>query len=526
MFYRKEDVDEAIICGICNSIYKSPRVLPCSESACHECIQFIIQTDPNQEFACNFCHEKHTPLGKDGFPVNGALMKLLKAKAGTVCRSAKVEELKHKLLDIKSKCSEFKMNLDNGVDQISQHCIRLRNRVHLETDILIEEAHTLNKSLIAEINKYEEECIKSFNSNTSKTDNKFNKFVDELNEFHSDKTKYLSDFKIDEKTVVETIKKADSHLEKLKIEDRLLMNIQFSGKVAEFIKRSNEIDRTLLGTLVFKSLSLDENNLTEIEFSNDIFATCSSSIHSFNHNNSNNFIFFYIDTNRHLQMICFDNGEQVKNGVVNALNYVGCGAYSEIIQLNVTHSLNSFIFYVKLPVYAQGSIRGRRQLHDNQAVIGLFFILDYNLNYVNHNASFGTHHFLHIAASRSRVICIDSSNNFFLLDMNLNLVYEIRLSLDKIKNQVENTIVEVQMNDQYVFLLCNWRSNSNQLKIFEISSGNLVKEMKTNANKVKLVSRDRLVLFDNFSRIIYLYEQTGEFCKLEEINLAQSLNNT
>jgi hypothetical protein len=104
MFYRQEEVDQNLSCGICSGIYEDPRLLPCSESACFRCIQTVIESNPQKEFDCKFCHKKHTSPGKEGFPLNGALIKFLKANAGKVYRNAKVEELGVKLAEIKNKC--------------------------------------------------------------------------------------------------------------------------------------------------------------------------------------------------------------------------------------------------------------------------------------------------------------------------------------------------------------------------------------------------------------------------------------
>jgi hypothetical protein len=342
MFYRKDDVDEAIICGMCDNIYKDPRVLPCGESACHECIELLIKSDTNKEFLCNFCQKTHTYLEKEGFISNCALMKLLKAKAETVYRNAKVEELKKKLVDIKSKCEEFKLSLENGVDQVREHCIRLRNQVHLETDMLIEEVLKFNESLIADIEKYEQECIHSFNINKAATkENGFDKFICELDQFYHDKSKYLTNFYVEDRMVKESVAKADIHLNNV---DKLLKKLQFNGKVLEFRKRQNKIDKTLLGTLFKKSLGTINRNvdkLNELKLTNDIIESCNSSMHLFSYDNGNNFA-FYLDDESHLNLTRFDNNGHVVEQVLDVLDHHDHSDY--ISELKVSQSLNYFIF--------------------------------------------------------------------------------------------------------------------------------------------------------------------------------------
>jgi hypothetical protein len=304
MFCRKEEVDQVLRCGICSQIYVDPRVLPCSESACNICIQKLIESNPKKEFDCNFCHNKHKPLDKEGFPLNGALIKLSKVKADNVYRNAQVEELNVKLVEIKSKCEEFKLSLESGVNQVREHCIRLRNQVHLETDILIEEAHKFNEGLIAEIDKYEQECIDSFNSNAAKTDNKFQHFLVELKKFHTDNTKYLNEFRIDVKQVEEAVAKADIHLRRLKIEDKSLKKIKFNNKIAEFSKCQNK--HSLLGTLTYKPLDFEIGGLKQLTFNNQILKSYNSGINIFKDDSGNSYAFF-INSSHCLNLISFDN---------------------------------------------------------------------------------------------------------------------------------------------------------------------------------------------------------------------------
>jgi hypothetical protein len=164
MFYKKEDVESALICTFCSNIFKDPRLLPCGISACHECI--LSRCDLNKQFTCLSCDEEHQPTNKEGiFYPNKSLVKIITANAREVSRGPSVESLKSKLVEIKMMNEELKANLDNGVDQVRDHCVKLRNDVHLKTEILIEQIHQLNEELIKEIDDYEKKCIESYKKN-------------------------------------------------------------------------------------------------------------------------------------------------------------------------------------------------------------------------------------------------------------------------------------------------------------------------------------------------------------------------
>ena len=110
MFYRKEEVDSAMLCSICSDVFQDadPRILPCGDSACNKCIEE--STNSQNEFNCSPCHQKHIPLRKEGFPVNKAILKLFKAKADQVYRNRDVETFRSKLADLKKKTDELQAN--------------------------------------------------------------------------------------------------------------------------------------------------------------------------------------------------------------------------------------------------------------------------------------------------------------------------------------------------------------------------------------------------------------------------------
>jgi hypothetical protein len=490
-------------------------MLPCAESACNNCIQQTIQFNPKKEFDCIFCHKKHASPGEEGYPSSSALSELLKVKSRKVYRNAKVEELKEKLAKIKSKCGEFELSLQNGADQVREHCIRLRNQVHLETDILIEEAHELNESLISEIDKYEKDCIESFDSNTNTRDNVFDKFIDDLKEFYTDNTKYLSEFEINEKAIEEAAAMADSHLRRFKSEDKSLRKIQFNNKIAKFRKCQNTRGRALLGQLTYKPVDFDLTNLKQLAFNNQIVENCSSSITMFKPDPNNNYCFF-MNHSCHFNMIRFDNDGKV---LIHNLDILNGYPHSHINQFKVIPSILGFVIYLKLSKICNGNhplvICG--QSYEGHLISSLLITIDRNFTYYNHLVNFSSSGLLHMTANSSRILCIDSDFTYYYLDIYLNVVSDKRL--DRISTQVGKTMVDVQINNQFVFFLCT----KNKLEIFEIESGDLVKQIETDANQLKLVMTEYLILFDSVYRQVHLYEQFGEFRKLDEADLAQSL---
>jgi hypothetical protein len=218
MFYKKEDDDLILLCAICLDVFQDddPRILPCGQSACHKCIQKL-NDNSESKFKCSFCNDNHRSATKKGFPLNLIALKLLRAKADKVYRNPSVDKLIQKLSEVKEKTDDLDANIANGVGQISEYCSQLRSQVHLQTDILLEQVHQFNESMIAEINNYEAKCMSSYNEKFAYFEKESKQFLANINKFHEENSKYLNEFKIDDTKVHNGLTLADKYLKILTI---------------------------------------------------------------------------------------------------------------------------------------------------------------------------------------------------------------------------------------------------------------------------------------------------------------------
>ncbi len=100
-----------------------PENSSCGTFACHACIQ--AKSNANSEIQCTNCKEKHKPANnKTGFSSNKHLRKLVES------RFQNVEEFSQKLDDIRQRTGEFKASLKNGLEELKEYCMKLRNKVH------------------------------------------------------------------------------------------------------------------------------------------------------------------------------------------------------------------------------------------------------------------------------------------------------------------------------------------------------------------------------------------------------------
>jgi hypothetical protein len=516
MFYKKEEVDLVMLCSICSDFFQDndPRMLPCGESACHRCIKSA--SDANNEFKCLFCEEQHKPSSEKGFPPNLALLKLIKTKANEVYRNSNVKKLNSKLAEGRQKSDDLKANFENGTDQVKEHCIKLRNRVHLETEILIEQAHQFNEQLIAEIDKYEQECLDAFNKKTSKYENECMQFLTEVDRFYLENAKYLTQFKIDEKKIENGLALAETYIEKLQKEDLALRMMKFDGQLMEFKKNEDKPTQSLVGSLTKQQLSPYFGDVKQVRLSSPMkISFMFSNLHLFKLENEQNVGFYIIRSlNFNMSMLTFDNLGQVV-GEVQTLFTI------KLTQMKVVKFGDNYVINVQFVNTNYSSCLFQDQtislLNRNGSFCqSLLLIVNAKLKYINHQPLDSM--FRHMVGNSSQLLCIDSAHKLSCYDMKLNVI-QIK-ELNKVQADLLQTTVDVEMNETYLFVICSNR----KLKIFDLNKFDLVKEIDVNANKMKLASTRFLVLFCSTSRVMYLFDQCGDFALHEKISLAESID--
>jgi hypothetical protein len=77
-----------------------------------------------------------------------------------------------------------------------------------------------------------------------------------MNKFHAEKSKYLSEFKIDNIKIEESCMKADDYLNELKRMAIALKDSQFNGELVEFIKNETKYETEIIGSFDFQLLKL------------------------------------------------------------------------------------------------------------------------------------------------------------------------------------------------------------------------------------------------------------------------------
>jgi hypothetical protein len=533
MFYKKEDVNEVITCLICSKTYTDPRLLPCGEAACFKCIQD--SSNELNEFNCKLCNDKHTPTSKDGFPVNRPLLKLLGVKAERFNKNPRVDELKKKLEEVKTKCDSFKLDLDKGVDQISEHCIQLRNKVDVQVEIVIEKAHQFNESLIGEINKYEEESIQSFKNTKLKRVQDTDKLIADINKFYDEKSEYLDGIKIDDKVVDESLESVSKMIQDLSDENEILTSTKM-----EFIKSDNELGPNLIGSLVSKTRSYWSSifdTASDLNLTNSIEYNCSytglpdtSCAYSLEEDfetadlnriindygssmclfrlEDGDYVAFYIAQNSLLNYRTFDeygdliserSGTLIRT-MINHLNVVQMDTMF-VLSVSLAHNYNYFIVDDQRISCLGSSGSGKHS--------DFVLIVDEDFRFLCSRPI----DYMFTSANKSNIVCVESYQNQHQTDcllLNTCLVTVNVAPIESILASNDELIMDLKMNDSLLFVLCDTRN----LRIFDLPTFGPVKVMVTHANQIQFLSMHRLVCFNSTNQNLRVYDQSSGFKKI------------
>lgn len=107
------ELSDLLICPNCSGAYDEPKVLPCGQIVCTECIAIILYriNKTCKEFKCLLCTDYHKlPMGaKMEFPTCEPLLKLIKKRSTTLNK-----DLKSNLAGLWNKMNQLKKDVNCG----------------------------------------------------------------------------------------------------------------------------------------------------------------------------------------------------------------------------------------------------------------------------------------------------------------------------------------------------------------------------------------------------------------------------
>ena len=251
-------------CPLCKNKLKEVKILPCSVY-CANCVKELTNNadETTKEFECKAGRRIHI-IPEDSFMKWNALEELSSSllPLEDVYRRESIETLKNNLKEIDKQINEMNFSLNNSSDRVKEFCLKLRNEVTLETEVLIKHVQDNNDKLINEINDFEMRCITNINLDKVNM-KKFNKFLNETKHFHQEWIECLRKYNIQETEIVKANSKAVKLVERFGKEKKDFEQIIFNNESIFFRKNEFELDKIKIGNLIQGTIkpSIDINKL-------------------------------------------------------------------------------------------------------------------------------------------------------------------------------------------------------------------------------------------------------------------------
>jgi hypothetical protein len=273
--------------------------------------------------------------------------------------------------------------------------------------------------------------------------------------------------------------------------------MKFNGEqFIQFWKSSFEFEEKLMGSLGKRYLINHEIEFNKYMDCQDVFL--------FDHGNyGNNMTLFCLNEEGNLYIDLLDSQGKLVNHIPRLLKT------SDLLAGQSTE------YYVLSGLLEENtdSVFGHpiTRTENDKAVLT---VIDKQFNYLRHKVV--RHNVAYLACNDSNIVCIDDDDNFYLYDMDLNLA--ANQPFNTIKEKIGNDLYRIVMNDNNLFILCK---DNEVLRIFNLNTFDLVKEIGSKADEIKLVSDSYFILTHCDDQVAHLYSQLGVFEKLDQVELSQ-----
>lgn len=170
-------MNDLLVCKFnnCNKFYLNPVVLSCSKNACKYHIDQLLD-DGKQIFNCNLClNEHHIP--EEGFLSNDTLNDIINLNLHLNHNETRAKDIKSKLDE---SINELLILKKNPIYFIYDYISRIRIKIDLERDMLIDRIHTISDNMFDRLNAFENECYKNYNEKLSDLNGEIDHYLSKL----------------------------------------------------------------------------------------------------------------------------------------------------------------------------------------------------------------------------------------------------------------------------------------------------------------------------------------------------------
>ena len=479
MFFEENDIIECLKCPKCGLKFNEPFLLPCGETICGYCLSFLIQNSI-KNVRCFFCSKIHENP-KDGFPKSKIALKLMQKNPKEIFRSKTVERLKQNLNEIKTLGDELNSDLNNAIDKIKEHCDSLRYKIQIDTENTISAITKSNQELNEQVNKYEKECIMTFENDESSI-NFFKANYTQLNSFHQKWFKYLTKAIINENEIIEALRESEDLKVTLNRDLSCLREVIFNGNIIKYESNINLSNNSLIGQLISKEGSTFYN-LNKFE---KVDLKLNSEVSVFHCLVSGCFFLSYPETSMTTVLAVYDQSGTLLRKKIEKFQFAffsSCTYQNFIVFSSFSSETRDFICVI------DENLDTRSKL-DNMLVNGV----------------------IKMDANQTSIVCQVSDRNkekyIAVYNWSLELLRTIKDLGDALIN---NDIKSLKLIDEFVVISANLVDEEIDLVLLlNQSEGKLINSIKIQKSDFKVDCNRRIVVYDKISAKIYFYKLDGQ----------------
>jgi hypothetical protein len=447
MFYQATELDNLLICKICDRKLDDPRSLPCGESFCNKCIDTISGYEKKQ-FECQNCNTQHA-IPDGGFPINAVLNKILQLKSNEVFRNNLVKDFKDASNLVKIKAEKVESDLQAGEKIIYEHCKNVKDEVQLA----LEEAHfkldEFHIEFFNEIDNYERECYFQF-ENIQSNKRGIEIIIEESKVFYSVSEDLLKNFNFDASEFKVRFAQANILLENLEnVQDKLYSDM-FQGVLFKFEKNLTKRETTSASIGILKRQKIVMNffenieNIKELDLS-QIFNNANRSFSDFSFKSflSRKFLCTYRNQNQNLNFVLLDTEANIRNF---RNNIIFDPKLIEIIQV-LTCTSDNFIY-----------ILTNELLSDEEFTVDNLRSFDQNLNIISMLRLSNQENIIDMASFKGDLSILITSQESLPIIRTYNSKFEIILEFSRLNQNLffPNYLKSLKENDNYFILLAGF----------------------------------------------------------------------
>jgi hypothetical protein len=445
MFYQATELDNLLICKICDRKLDDPRILPCGESFCNKCINDLADRD-NNVIECQNCQTQHAILD-GGFPINNVVNKIVQLKSNEVFRNLLVKDFSQASNLIKIKCERVELDLRIGETIIYEFC----DNVKREAQLAILEAHvkldTIHEEFFEEIKNYETECqlqFKQIQLNKSQIEI----LIEESKVFYCESVDLLKKFNFDESEFKVRLAQANILLENLELVQDKLYSDMFQGILLKFEKTLKEAKSDSIGILKRQNIDFyyleNIENIKEVDllkvFSDGIRLISDISIKSFI---TKKILCTYRNQNQNLNFVLLDTEANIRNVRNNIIIFNP--KLKRILEF-MTSTSDNFIY-----------ILTKELLSDEVLTVDKLRSFDENLNIISMLRLENQEHFIDMTSFRGDLSVLMEVEELPII-RTYNSKFEIVLELSHLNRNFHfpNFLKSLKVNDNYFILLAGF----------------------------------------------------------------------